>query len=153
MRRFFLITFFFWGTLVIASFLINSVSAPPVETSENRFTMQAQEALDTESWRKTIDGIQDYKPRKTQAEIAAEKRRLAQLAKRKQRKLNDATLVGTVLEQRSKALLLVPGKSQPIEMTIGEGWLKPWRLEAIYSDYIVWENADTKKRQQQALFK
>lgn len=153
MLRFFIITFFFWVTLVFASFVLNKVSTPPLETSENRFNMQAEEPVDTESWRETIDSIEDYKPRKTKAEIAAERRRLAKLAAKKQRKLGDATLVGTVLEKNGKALLLVPGKPEPIEMTIGGVWLKPWRLEAIYSDYVVWQNTDTQKRQQQALFK
>lgn len=153
MKRLGMLIIAFLCVLLLLSGLVNKVSFDLKDGTNKQVDSFELQGIDHQSWRDVISKIKAYRPQKSKAEIAAEKRRLAELAKRKQRKIEDAVLVGTVINERSKALLVLPGKNEPEELSIGDTWLEPWTLFAVYSDYVVWQNADNNSKKQQALFK
>lgn len=161
MRKLIVLSVGFWCLLALLSGLLNSVSASSSRDNQPMLSDIVMPEIDTATWRNVVKNITAYEPKITKAELeaqkaaeeAAEKERLTKLALQQELTLADARLVGTVLTSPAKALLVLPDNSEPTELRIGESWLSPWVLSAINADYVIWQHAETKDTQQQALFK
>lgn len=159
-RKLIMLSVGFWCLLALLSGLLNSVSVSSSRGNQTLLSDIAVPEIDTATWRNVVKNITAYEPKITKAELeaqkaaeeAAEKERLAKLAQQKELTLADARLVGTVLTSPAKALLVLPDGAEPNEFRIGESWLSQWVLSAINADYVVWQHAETKDTQQQALF-
>lgn len=116
-----------------------------------QFSLEKPEGIDSSTWKPVLMQIGDYFDNSkaiAEAKAAAEREKNS----RKEQELTDATLIGIVQLSAPKAILLIPGKDEPITLATGQSWLAPWELDAIGADSVRWKNSETQVTQTQYLF-
>lgn len=63
-------------------------------------------------------------------------------------------MVGIVVGEPASILLYANSMEslEPLQLRVGEGWLKGWIIEAINADTVEWVNTDTQQTYTQMLF-
>lgn len=103
--------------------------------------------IDTAGWRNVFESIEKYNPLPVVTTSDEDK------SDEREQTLSDARLVGTVLTNNNRALLLLPGSTEPIELAVGQQWLEQWTLLKVKQTEIIWKNEETNQQQRQVLFK
>ena len=144
----------FVGVLtVISSVMLNVLPrVSEVDIVLEKQTGVSEESADFE-WKKVLEDVPLYfkKPvDNKQPEPQKEKKKPVRV-----RKPTEAKFVGVVNSDsgsKSVGIFLLPKKSQPQTLKVGEGWLRPWTIKEVKADYVIWLNADTNDEIKQTLF-
>lgn len=156
MRKFLVASSGFIFIVFVTSGLLSIVSVKNEDITQLRKQNVETETVDTEKWRKVVSDIEAYQldvvEKQNDEELAAEKARLAKLQMQKKMTLDDAKLIGTILGLPRKAIIILPDKSEPSEISEGGVWLSPWILKEVHADFIIWQNAETEALEKQLLF-
>lgn len=118
-------------------------TSPPQKTS---ISVDFKE-IDTSGWKNVFESIDKYNPLPV-VTMSDENN-----SDEREQTLSDARLVGTVLTNNNRALLLLPGSTEPIELAVGQQWLEQWTLLKVKQTEIIWKNEETNQQQRQVLFK
>jgi hypothetical protein len=68
--------------------------------------------------------------------------------------ISDGIVVGIVVGEPASILLYANSMEslEPLQLQVGEGWLKGWIIEAINADTVEWVNKDSQQTYTQMLF-
>ncbi|NVK55275.1 MAG: hypothetical protein HWE26_06645 [Alteromonadaceae bacterium] len=137
-----------WIVAAVMGGIVNMLNANTNNDGRDEQTITQKGKPDTTTWKKIISDIEKFNPvPKKKPDITQEN-----IAEPKERQLTDATLIGTVLTEQQRAILLLPGDTEPVVLSLGDQWLAPWSLTQIEQGRIVWQNDNTNQQQQQVLF-
>lgn len=157
MRKFLIASTGFILVVFVMSGLLSIVSVKKEDVTQLQIQNVQTKTVDTKEWRKVVSNIEAYQldviEKQNDAELAAEKARLAKLQTQKKMTLDDAKLIGAILGLPRKAIIILPDKAEPSEIKEGGVWLSPWFLKEVHADYIVWQNTETEALKNQQLFK
>lgn len=103
--------------------------------------------IDTAGWRNVFESIEKYNPLPIVTTSDEDK------SDEREQTLSDAVLVGTVLTDNNRALLLLPDSTEPTELAIGQKWLGQWILVEVHQSQVIWKNEETNQQQRQMLFR
>lgn len=135
--------------LVGLSVAFNLHTIPTVDGNLPHSYAPKENMLAKVEWENTLKRVPAYyQPPKPQKKKPAKRR----AAKVRKKSLKDAALIGVLASDTPQAILLLPGAKEVKYLNIGDSWLKPWVLEKVLSDYIVWSNSQTNEKQKQKLF-
>ncbi len=134
-----------WISAAIVGGLLSMLEASQVRDSRSNIALSDYQTPDLTSWKAVFSAIEKFNPEPVKVEDVSDKSKpLPQIS--------DAILVGTVLANEPKALLVLPGKFEAEEFSVGGQWLTPWTLVRIEQNQVVWQNQETNQQQQQVLF-
>ncbi|MDC8833001.1 hypothetical protein [Alteromonas gilva] len=137
-----------WIVAAILGGIVNLLSANSNSNSRDAQTLIQYEAPDTTTWKQVMSNIEKFNPEPKQKPGVSQENAVEP----QKRQLTDAILIGTVLTEQQRAILLLPGDTEPVVLSLGEQWLAPWSLTQIEQGRVVWQNDDTNQQQQQVLF-
>ena len=143
--KLFVIALVTWCVAMLLSGVLSMLEASQERDSRSVLSLSDYESPDLTSWKVVFAAIEKFNPEPVKSEGALDEQEVAP-------KLSDAVLVGTVLTDKPKALLLLPGKDSAEELAVGELWLAPWVLKRVEQNTIFWQNQETNQQQQQVLF-
>lgn len=116
-------------------------------------SLSIPEPQDPSSWESVLKQVSTYyKPDVTaisEEELAAQRQAEAQV---KIVTLDDARIVGLIIGDQAKVYVLTPNSVEPTILSVGEGWLDPWKVQAVNRDFVVWHDAQTDETLTQYLF-
>jgi hypothetical protein len=68
--------------------------------------------------------------------------------------ISDSQIIGIVFDEPASVLIILNQSQdiEPLQLTVGEGWLKDWKIQKIAPNAITWVNALTQQPYIQTLF-
>lgn len=136
--------------LILIGGLVNIQPSPDVQQGIQNNNVRSLDQIDVDSWRDIIGNIQKYNPAvetPTETLLEVESVDNAPLVA-----IADGQLLGVVLNDEPRAILLLPESEEPIILKVGDSWLEPWALTKIQNNSVEWSRSDNDESFVQPLF-
>jgi hypothetical protein len=138
---------------LLLSVILNFESAPALQ-NQRQLSFEQIEKSAQNDWQNILAALPQYKKAEralTEKELAAQTALLNSAAK--QPVISDAQLIGIIVDTPPSVLLfLQQANIEPIQLSLGEGWLPDWQLSQINADSAIWHNIKTQQKYTQFLF-
>lgn len=150
------LTLLFCALLVMSMLAgVGSYWVTPKETEVDQGAQSAvvlPEMKDAASWESILKQVSAYyKP--PAGALSAEELEAQRQAEAKVLTLDDARIVGLVVGEQARVYVLTPNAVEPKILSVGEGWLEPWKVYTVSQDFVVWRDAQNDETITQYLFK
>jgi hypothetical protein len=130
---------------VIGASLVNFRTAGPTK-SQRELSLLAGETSDPIDWIIVLSQLPQYK--KAEMKTASIPTTAAEVH------ISDSRIIGIVVDKPASVLIYLNQSQEiePLQLTVGEGWLKDWKIQKIAPNAITWVNVLSQQPYIQTLF-
>jgi hypothetical protein len=119
-------------------------SAPP--KSQREFTLLDSKTFSQLDWVAVLSQLPQYKKAVVKTELVNTPTAVIQIS--------DGHIIGIVVDEPKSVLIYVDQSAslEPLQLTVGEGWLTNWEIKRINVDSVEWFNQSNQQSYKQMLF-